>query len=103
MSQNVVATKLFYLVRVADHGNVDVRVSSNLLLRDDDLGGQGVLRVGNWMVEKTNATDNLSDLAGAVWCVRRIAVNLGTDSIKFQFETINSGDLNSGYPNNRTI
>ena len=74
-------------MRVADHGNVDVRVSSNLLLRDDDLGGQGVLRVGNWMVEKTNATDNLSDLAGAVWCVRRIAINLGTDSIKFYCET----------------
>ena len=72
-----------YLVGVADHGHVDVRVSTDLLLRDDDLGGQGVLRVGDWMVEKTNATDNLSDLAGTVWCIGRIAVNLGTDVIKF--------------------
>ena len=75
--------KLSYLVRVADHGDVDVRVSSHLLLRDDDLGGQGVLRVGNWMIEETNATDNLSDLARTVRCVGRIAVNLRTDSIKF--------------------
>ena len=33
-----------HLVRVAHHGDVDVRISSNLLLWDDDLRRQGVLQ-----------------------------------------------------------
>jgi hypothetical protein len=37
-------------VSVAYHGNVDVRVPSDLLLRDNDLGRQRILRVGNWMI-----------------------------------------------------
>jgi len=39
-----------HLVSVAYHGNVDVRVPSDLLLRDNDLGRQRILRVGNWMI-----------------------------------------------------
>ncbi len=39
-----------HLVSVADHGDVDVRIPSDLLLRDNDLGRQCILRVGNWMI-----------------------------------------------------
>ena len=49
---------------------------SDLLLWDDDLGGEGVLRVWHGVIEETNASNDLTDLAGTIGSIRRIAVNL---------------------------
>jgi len=39
-----------HLVSVANHGDVDVRLASDLLLGDDNLGGQGILGIGHWVI-----------------------------------------------------
>ncbi len=65
-----------HLVGVADHGHVDVRIPSDLLLRDNYLGGKGILCIRNRMIEQTNATDNLSDLANAVRGIRWVTIDL---------------------------
>ena len=50
--------------------------ASDLLLRNDDLTGEGILRVGNGVVEQADAAHHLSHFADAVRCVRRVAVDL---------------------------
>ena len=65
-----------YLVGVADHGDIDVRVPAHLLLRDDDLGRESVLRVWHGVIEEANASYHLSDLADSIGSVGRVTVNL---------------------------
>lgn len=43
-----------------DQRHVNVRLAADLLLRNDDLRGKGILRVGNRMIQQTNAADDLS-------------------------------------------
>ena len=47
---------------VGDHGDVDVRVPAALLLGDDDLGGEGVLGVGDGVVHQADAPHHLTRL-----------------------------------------
>ncbi len=65
-----------HLVRVAYHGDVNIRVSPDLLLRDDDLGREGVLGVGHGVVKQANASDNLTNFADFVRSIGRVAVYL---------------------------
>ncbi len=65
-----------YLVGVADHGDVDVGVPAYLLLRDDNLGRESVLRVWHGVIKEANASNNLAYLADTIGGVRRVAINL---------------------------
>lgn len=61
---------------VADHGDINVRAASDLLLRNDDLRGKRVFRVRNGVVEQTNASDDTALLAHSVGHVAWVAVHL---------------------------
>lgn len=52
-----------HLMRVADQRDVNVGATAHLLLRNDNLGRQRVLRVGDRMIHQANATNDLSNLA----------------------------------------
>ena len=67
-----------HLMGVTHHSDVDVAVSAHLFLRKDDLGGQGVLRVGDRVIHQADATDHLSGLLHQAGDVRRIAKHLFT-------------------------
>ena len=47
---------------VGDHGDVDVGVPAALLLGDDDLGGEGVLGVGDGVVHQADTPHHLARL-----------------------------------------
>ncbi len=72
---------------VADHGDIDVRVPAHLLLWDDDLGRESVLRVWHWMIEEANASHNLADLADSIGSIGRVAVNLKIEVVFLAFIT----------------
>lgn len=47
---------------VAHHHDVDIIFSVGLLLRNDDLAGLDFIGVRDWLVENTDAPDNISEL-----------------------------------------
>jgi hypothetical protein len=71
-----------YLVGVADHGDVDVGVPAYLLLWDDNLGRESVLRVWHGVIKEANASNNLAYLADTIGGVRRVAINLNQKTNK---------------------
>lgn len=58
------------------HGHINVGLPAHLLLRDDDLGGQGVLGVGHWVVHQTDAANHLANLLHLVTDIGGVTINL---------------------------
>lgn len=48
----------------------------DLILRDDNLAGQGVVGVGNGMFQNADGPDHLADFGGALESVARVADEL---------------------------
>merc|ERR1711976_38022 len=63
-------------MRIADHGHIDIVVTINLFLREDDLRRKSVFGVRDGVVQQANATDDLTGLFHLVRYVRGITVDL---------------------------
>lgn len=56
------------------------RVAINLILRNDDLTGVGIISVFDGMAEDADHTDHLTRFTDTVWDVTRVANELLTTS-----------------------
>lgn len=52
---------------VTHHHDIDVILSFSLLLWQNDLTGLNVVGIWNWLIEDTDASDNVSDFFDLFW------------------------------------